>query len=523
VQSDATRAVRSRIKLSGAQNAEEAARAILGRIKERELLAQASQDLNTRIDLTDDEIRIVADAVTILQAAIPGLARADALQALETTVTGQGDSLTSLSQSLLSLTSEVGDNAGAITDLAATKVDGDGAVSAVDTLVAAEFGDLSTFSAFTQWAIANANGANAGFRLSLDGTDILRAQKITPSGDLDATTEVRLGGDAIFLDGDTTVSGSFRVSGENIILNGNTFVDGSFKVSGDTVVLDAFTVVMGGFQVRGGSVVLDAATVVEGDFFVTGQNIGLNGNTVVDGSFQVSGGTVVLDAFTVVNGGFQVRGQQVLLDATTVVNGDFFVTGQNIGLNGNTVVDGSFQVSGGNVVLDGNTVVTGGFQVRGDTVVLDANTAVNGDFKVSGGNIFGETINAENIVANGITRFAVAGSGEIKNNSATFTTIATATFEAPVDFKAQGLLSFLLTDQPADYPNDVLFRALIQGTVVANITKAGLLNANARRINLPVTLGNGVAAASVEIKFEVQNAGGLGAESSSYSVTGFLR
>jgi hypothetical protein len=174
-------------------------------------------------------------------------------------------------------------------------------------------------------------------------------------------------------------------------------------------------------------------------------------------------------------------------------------------------------------VSDGVTEPTTTARIKSDFIRLDGDVDVTGDFKVGGVNLFANTILAENIVANGITRLAVAGSGEIKNASATFTTIATATFEAPVDFKAQGILSFLLTDPPADYPNDVLFRALIQGTVVVNITKAGLLNANARRITLPVTLNNGVAAASVEIKFEVQNAGGLGAESSNYSVVGFLR
>ncbi len=113
IAAEAIRALRSALHNLAAESAEGAARDHLGWRQVREYLAEASQSLNTRIDLTDDQVRIVAEAVTLLQAAMPGLATATALQSLIATVTAQGDMLSVHAQALTSLQAEIADKASA--------------------------------------------------------------------------------------------------------------------------------------------------------------------------------------------------------------------------------------------------------------------------------------------------------------------------------------------------------------------------------------------------------------------------
>jgi hypothetical protein len=177
------------------------------------------------------------------------------------------------------------------------KVDADGAVSSINEVVEAEFDGLTTFAEFSQWAIANESGANAGFRFALDGNNVLSAAKVTPQGDEDPSTDVRIGGSTITLDGDTTVASDFTVLGENITLDGNTTVTGTFVVTGEYIVLDSATAITNDFVLTGGNVRLDAGTLVEPDFSVSGFNITLDGDTTVTGDFTV--GTANIDTLAV--------------------------------------------------------------------------------------------------------------------------------------------------------------------------------------------------------------------------------
>lgn len=138
VQSAAIRALTSQLRALRAEGVEGAARDHLGRQDLRDYIAQASQSLSTRIELTDEQVTIVAEAVTALKAAIPGLATADALQALRTVVTQQGDSisanstwLTSLQAGLDNLTTVVGGKAtsSALNALTARVSDAEGDIS----------------------------------------------------------------------------------------------------------------------------------------------------------------------------------------------------------------------------------------------------------------------------------------------------------------------------------------------------------------------------------------------------------
>lgn len=111
VQSNAIRAMRSQLRALTVEALEAATRDHIADQRGRDLVAEASQSLNTRVDVTDDSVRIVADAVTRLQAAIPGLATATALQLLKTEVTAQGGELSAMSASITSLDSALGGKA----------------------------------------------------------------------------------------------------------------------------------------------------------------------------------------------------------------------------------------------------------------------------------------------------------------------------------------------------------------------------------------------------------------------------
>ena len=89
------------------------------------------------------------------------------------------------------------------------KVDESGAVAAIDALVEAQFGDLTTFTEFQQWAIANEDGTNAGFRFGIDGQNVISAVKVDQNGNEDPSTTLELAADQIRLNGDTRVDGTF--------------------------------------------------------------------------------------------------------------------------------------------------------------------------------------------------------------------------------------------------------------------------------------------------------------------------
>lgn len=137
-QAQALRALESAVRAVAAEGIEGAARMASAEGLVREYIAKAAQDLNTRVDLTDAQVTIVAQAVTILEAAIPGLATADALQALTTTVNAQGGTITSQGEAITALTSIINSpTTGLATKLAAsviasyyTKAETDGVAAA---------------------------------------------------------------------------------------------------------------------------------------------------------------------------------------------------------------------------------------------------------------------------------------------------------------------------------------------------------------------------------------------------------
>lgn len=176
--------------------------------------AAGLSSLDTRVTSAEGTISSQGTALTALEATVDdpvtGVdANAAAAAALDTRVTSAEGTISSQASAISTLQSDVAGNSSSISTLGATKVDGAGAVAAIDNVVDANFGDLSTFAGFAQWAIANEDGTNAGFRLDLGGDDVISAVRVLPNGSEDPQTTVKLAADHIILSGDTSVLGSF--------------------------------------------------------------------------------------------------------------------------------------------------------------------------------------------------------------------------------------------------------------------------------------------------------------------------
>lgn len=116
-QGEAITALRGEISDLTAEVADQGFAAFLQQNDVRNALTTASQSLTTRIEIGEGSLSLLAQAVTTLQVALPGLASVDALQSLTTridqagvdSIALQGQSLTSIRSELADLTAEVAD------------------------------------------------------------------------------------------------------------------------------------------------------------------------------------------------------------------------------------------------------------------------------------------------------------------------------------------------------------------------------------------------------------------------------
>lgn len=171
-QSESVRAVRATQRLQGNSVLEGFAANFLADQAALEIVAQASQALNSRIDLTDQQVAIVSQAVTALQAVIPGLATASAVQALTTQVTLTQAELEALSQAVTAIDATIPGLATA------------SALQGLETRVTATEGVNSTQSSqitVLQSALTDAEddiSANAGAITSLTATVTQQGEEI---------------------------------------------------------------------------------------------------------------------------------------------------------------------------------------------------------------------------------------------------------------------------------------------------------------------------------------------------------
>lgn len=105
----------------------------------RKLVADAYQQLDTSIRAVDDELSIVATALTAVQAAIPGLAAASAVSALTSRVTVTESSIDVLSASVASVAAELTGKASAtgVSELTARVTTAEGEIDAIAAAVTA--------------------------------------------------------------------------------------------------------------------------------------------------------------------------------------------------------------------------------------------------------------------------------------------------------------------------------------------------------------------------------------------------
>lgn len=113
IQGQSTTALRNELTDLLAETTDAAFAAFLGQQNVRNALTTASQTLTTRIEATNESVDIVAKAVTLVEAALPGKANASALQSLEARVTATEGSITSSSTAITSLQNTVAGKADA--------------------------------------------------------------------------------------------------------------------------------------------------------------------------------------------------------------------------------------------------------------------------------------------------------------------------------------------------------------------------------------------------------------------------
>ncbi|PTX02072.1 hypothetical protein [Pararhodobacter aggregans] len=134
---EAIRNLRSSLRQVALESLEADAQAALETQAVREYIAEASQSLTTRIDATDGTVEVLAEAVTLLQAAIPGLATAEALAALSASVTDQGGILEAVVAAQNSLTV-------AVSGLTTGQTANGAAIEAVELRTTAAEGELAS-------------------------------------------------------------------------------------------------------------------------------------------------------------------------------------------------------------------------------------------------------------------------------------------------------------------------------------------------------------------------------------------
>ncbi|MFE3838602.1 hypothetical protein [Pseudogemmobacter sonorensis] len=260
---EAVRSLRSSYRAMADEALEATARGVLDDWRNRDLIASATQTLTTRIDMTDDQVALVAQAVTALQSAIPGLATADALAALETIVTQHGLDITSAATDLTSLAASLTDLSGVVGTKAdataleattATVTQQGGRISAiVDALskLGATVGASTAETLFRMTAEATPEGALAriGLKAVASGSEAdARAAALFLEAVAGDKSRVVVQGDAFYvMIGASSIplfvveAGVIRLNAGLIRLSGDVTVDGSFTVTGSMIAPNAVT------------------------------------------------------------------------------------------------------------------------------------------------------------------------------------------------------------------------------------------------------------------------------------------
>lgn len=299
-QAGALRALESIIRAVAAEGIEGAARAHQAAGNVREYVAKVAQDLNTRVDLTDGQVSIIAQAVTILQATIPGLATATALQALTTTVDTQGDDIDALSGSLTDLSVNVAGkaSASALSSLTGRVTAAEGAISSQADAITSLSSGLSDTNATV--ATKASSSALSALSTTVSNQDDLISAITTALTRLGATVGPSTAETIWRMSAEATPAGALARIGLKAVASGT---EGDTRVA--ALFLEAITgnksrvIVQGdAFHVLIGTSTVPVFTVSGGVIRLASSLIRLDGDVVVDGSFQLSGDFIAPNAAT---------------------------------------------------------------------------------------------------------------------------------------------------------------------------------------------------------------------------------
>lgn len=106
-QGGVTTAVRAGLVPAAMETVDQDFANFLGRSEDRAALAEASSTLNTKIDLTNNKVDLLAEAIVNVSAELPGLASASALSVLTVRVTASEGSIVSIADAITTLNNEL--------------------------------------------------------------------------------------------------------------------------------------------------------------------------------------------------------------------------------------------------------------------------------------------------------------------------------------------------------------------------------------------------------------------------------
>lgn len=170
---------------------------------------------------------------------------------------------------------------------------------------------------------------------------------------------------------------------------------------------------------------------------------------------------------------------------------------------------------GGATFVDGGTIRTS--SLEGDRVAARSMAADRMELG---------TLTADEIIADGITRQGVAGSGTVTNNSGSWTTIASFTISnMPKASYVQGIVGFGMTVGPVSLSGTGWqFRVLVAGSTRLSLTyySTPFRSGNLLYHTRPFTMQN-VPAGNILIQFQMVNMGGEGVSESNISAIAAMR
>lgn len=416
--SSSTRALRSAVRGQAGEALEGLAQDTQAQQANREIVATAAQELRTRIDQTDDALSVVSESVISLQAAIPGLATAEALQLLSSEVSQQGDVITSQGQAITSLESDLANaesgisgNTSAIHSLSTTVTQqGDTITSQGQAITALEgtVNDPVTGVAANAVAVSSLDTRVT----SAEGEITSQGQAITALDNDLTTAEGNISGNATAISGlDTRVT-----SAEGTISShGSAITDLESKVNDPETGVDANATAVSGLTTQVNSIDGDVTALAGRTDTLEAQvqdpqNGALARISDIEGAYVDANGAVAAVEQTI---SAEYGNMEALAEATAFAE----VTLGGIA-SGFVWSLGQDDVLSLVLVEDGQTAPVTTARIKSDYIRLDGDVEVLGSFTISHGMaLFEDTALQSDDFETGVSGWQISKDGDAEFNS----------------------------------------------------------------------------------------------------------